>query len=140
VWLSYFQHNLPGIFASFITGLYCVIKLKGVMYRGVDLYKATAAWRAWSKHVPAHGESATREELMEAGEVCAICQEACVDATKLRCSHIFCEDCIGEWFDRQPSGGGSHGAKTCPVCRAVVQQGVQKSYGNGQTAFMPIPF
>ena len=95
----------------------------------------------WQKHALAHGEAATREDLMESGDVCAICQEECVDATKLRCSHIFCQDCIGEWFDRQPARGTARaGTKTCPVCRAVVQNGVQRSYGNGETAMMPIVF
>jgi len=139
VWLGYFHRELPGVVASFVTGAYCFAKVRLVAHRGIDFARATSMWFSWGKRSPAHGESATREELMEAGDVCAICQEECVDATKLRCSHIFCEDCIGEWFDRQPSSGSS-GAKTCPVCRAVVQQGVQKSYGNGQTAFFPVLF
>lgn len=139
VWLGYFHRELPGVVASFVTGAYCFAKVRLVAHRGIDFARATSMWFSWGKRSPAHGESATREELMEAGDVCAICQEECVDATKLRCSHIFCEDCIGEWFDRQPSNGSS-GAKTCPVCRAVVQQGVQKSYGNGQTAFFPVLF
>ena len=139
VWLGYFHRELPGVVASFVTGAYCFAKVRLVAHRGIDFAQATSVWFSWGKRSPAHGESATREELMEAGNVCAICQEDCVDATKLRCSHIFCEDCIGEWFDRQPSSGSS-GAKTCPVCRAVVQQGVQKSYGNGQTALFPVLF
>jgi hypothetical protein len=77
--------------------------------------------------------------LMEAGDVCAICREPCVDATKLRCSHIFCEDCIGEWFDRQPSRGASR-EKTCPVCRAVVHSGTLKSFGDGSTQLSPLFF
>lgn len=141
IWLAYFKRELPSFLASFVTGLYVVFKLKGLAHRGTDFFKASAAWMGWQKHAPAHGEAATREDLMESGDVCAICQEECVDATKLRCSHIFCEDCIGEWFDRQPARGTARvGTKTCPVCRAVVQSGVQKSYGNGETAMMPMVF
>ena len=140
IWLAYFKRELPSFLASFVTGLYVVFKLKGVQ-RGSDFFKASAAWMGWQKHALAHGEAATREDLMESGDVCAICQEECVDATKLRCSHIFCQDCIGEWFDRQPARGTARaGTKTCPVCRAVVQNGVQRSYGNGETAMMPIVF
>ena len=141
IWLAYFKRELPSFLASFVTGLYVVFKLKGLVQRGSDFFKASAAWMGWQKHALAHGEAATREDLMEAGDVCAICQEECVDATKLRCSHIFCQDCIGEWFDRQPARGTARaGTKTCPVCRAVVQNGVQRSYGNGETAMMPIVF
>ena len=141
IWLAYFKRELPSFLASFVTGLYVVFKLKGLVQRGSDFFKASAAWMEWQKHALAHGEAATREDLMEAGDVCAICQEECVDATKLRCSHIFCQDCIGEWFDRQPARGTARaGTKTCPVCRAVVQNGVQRSYGNGETAMMPIVF
>jgi len=141
IWLAYFKRELPSFLASFVTGLYVVFKVKGLAHRGSDFFKASAAWMGWQKHALAHGEAATREDLMESGDVCAICQEECVDATKLRCSHIFCQDCIGEWFDRQPARGTARaGTKTCPVCRAVVQNGVQRSYGNGETAMMPIVF
>ena len=136
VWLAYFKRELPSLFASFVTGLYVVFKLRGVVQRGFDFINAASTWLTASKRA---GDIATREDLMEAGDVCAICREPCVDATKLRCSHIFCEDCIGEWFDRQPSRGASR-EKTCPVCRAVVHSGTLKSFGDGSTQLSPLFF
>jgi len=136
VWLAYFKRELPSLFASFVTGLYVVFKLRGVVQRGFDFINASSTWLTASKRA---GDIATREDLMEAGDVCAICREPCVDATKLRCSHIFCEDCIGEWFDRQPSRGASR-EKTCPVCRAVVHSGTLKSFGDGSTQLSPLFF
>lgn len=139
VWLAYFQRELPSLLASFVAGLYLVAKARGVVRRSVDFGKAISISAAFGKRASAHGELATREDLMESGDVCAICQEKCVDAVKLRCSHIFCDDCIGEWFDRQPTRGTA-GSRTCPTCRSVVQSGAQRSYGDGATSFMPILF
>ena len=31
----------------------------------------------------------------------------------LHCKHIFCEDCVATWFDRDT---------TCPMCRAKVKE------------------
>ena len=140
VWLAYFQRELPKVLASIITGLYLLTKSRGLVRSGSDFVKAVSAWLSLGSRSSANGEIATREDLMEAGDVCAICQEKCVDAIKLRCSHIFCDDCIGEWFDRQPSRGASGLSKTCPTCRAVVQSGVQRSYGNGASSLLPILF
>src|SRR5665647_2262760 len=53
---------------------------------------------------------------------CVICNDVLKVPVKLECSHIFCSDCIKEWFLRK---------RICPVCRApsdrfpeVVSQGI----------------
>ena len=38
--------------------------------------------------------------------------------------HIFCEDCIGIWFDRE---------RTCPMCRAKIAEDPQWRDGNTQS-------
>ena len=53
---------------------------------------------------------------------CAICQEPYRDPTRLRCAHVFCEGCVAEWFDRDE--------RTCPLCRAVVVDGVGSRAGD----------
>lgn len=142
MWCAWFQRELVSLFAWVITGLYVVIKLRSVVTRVGDFVATVGV--PWMKNASSTlGESATSEELMESGNQCAICQEECVDATKLTCSHIFCQDCISEWFDRQPSsttGSNSGTNKTCPVCRAVVHRGAQKSYGDGATDLWPKVF
>ncbi|CAL5420475.1 unnamed protein product [Camellia sinensis] len=43
----------------------------------------------------------------------------------LRCKHIFCEDCVSEWFERE---------RTCPLCRALVKPADLRSFGDGSTS------
>ncbi|KMZ65528.1 hypothetical protein ZOSMA_31G01160 [Zostera marina] len=65
-----------------------------------------------------HGGGGT---VIAAGDLCAICQEKMHAPILLRCKHIFCEDCVSEWFERE---------RTCPLCRALVKSAELKSYGN----------
>ncbi|KAM0731892.1 E3 ubiquitin-protein ligase HRD1 [Formica fusca] len=52
---------------------------------------------------------ATTEELAAADNVCIICREEMVAASKkLPCNHIFHTACLRSWFQRQ---------QTCPTCR-----------------------
>ncbi|XP_054259108.1 E3 ubiquitin-protein ligase synoviolin isoform X2 [Macrosteles quadrilineatus] len=52
---------------------------------------------------------ATPEELAAADNVCIICREEMVTASKkLPCNHIFHTACLRSWFQRQ---------QTCPTCR-----------------------
>ncbi|XP_072753753.1 E3 ubiquitin-protein ligase synoviolin B [Anoplolepis gracilipes] len=52
---------------------------------------------------------ATIEELASADNVCIICREEMVAASKkLPCNHIFHTACLRSWFQRQ---------QTCPTCR-----------------------
>ena len=57
-----------------------------------------------------YGQEASAEDVMESGDCCAICQEKYSQPIKLRCKHVFCEECVSEWFERE---------RTCPLCRAV---------------------
>jgi hypothetical protein len=41
---------------------------------------------------------------------CPICRDYFLEPSALRCGHIFCGDCLAEWF--------AVGARTCPTCRA----------------------
>jgi hypothetical protein len=55
-------------------------------------------------------------------------QENMNQPLRLSCRHIFCEDCVSEWFERE---------RTCPLCRAVVKPPGLKSYGDGNTSAAP---
>lgn len=37
-------------------------------------------------------------QVIAAGDLCAICQEKMHAPILLRCKHIFCEDCVSEWW------------------------------------------
>lgn len=53
----------------------------------------------------------TKEQLQLAGGQCPICHDGYATPVQLICGHIFCESCVGTWFDRE---------QTCPLCRAKV--------------------
>ncbi|TYZ69087.1 hypothetical protein PybrP1_010193, partial [[Pythium] brassicae (nom. inval.)] len=56
------------------------------------------------------GAYVSHEDLVEAGSPdCSICYEEMSQPVKLPCSHMFCEECVTEWFDRE---------RSCPLCRA----------------------
>ncbi|XP_033828719.1 RING finger and transmembrane domain-containing protein 2 [Periophthalmus magnuspinnatus] len=58
-----------------------------------------------------YGVRAGTQQCSEAGDICAICQSDFRDPIALLCQHVFCEDCLCLWFDRE---------RTCPLCRATV--------------------
>lgn len=64
-------------------------------------------------------------QVIAAGDLCAICQEKMHAPILLRCKHIFCEDCVSEWFERE---------RTCPLCRALVKPADLRSFGDGSTS------
>ncbi|XP_017757470.1 PREDICTED: E3 ubiquitin-protein ligase synoviolin A isoform X2 [Eufriesea mexicana] len=67
---------------------------------------------------------ATAEELAAADNVCIICREEMVAASKkLPCNHIFHTACLRSWFQRQ---------QTCPTCRLNILRPVNNNQGNRQ--------
>jgi hypothetical protein len=37
-------------------------------------------------------------QVLAAGDMCAICQEKMHAPISLCCKHVFCEDCVSEWY------------------------------------------
>ncbi|XP_015120108.1 E3 ubiquitin-protein ligase synoviolin A [Diachasma alloeum] len=67
---------------------------------------------------------ATPEELAAADNVCIICREEMVSASKkLPCNHIFHTACLRSWFQRQ---------QTCPTCRLNILRPATPSADNRQ--------
>jgi len=125
VWCIYFGDEGNGhIFSSFITGLYLT-------------FKFTTLWdqfRKWFSTVKSfilkegqYGKYATVEEVREAGDICSICQEPMRTPIKLECAHVYCEDCVSEWFERE---------KTCPLCRSVIKTAGNRTHADGSTSIM----
>uniref|UniRef100_A0A3Q1HAH3 RING-type domain-containing protein n=1 Tax=Anabas testudineus TaxID=64144 RepID=A0A3Q1HAH3_ANATE len=58
-----------------------------------------------------YGVRAGSQQCSEAGDICAICQADFREPIALICQHVFCEECLCLWFDRE---------RTCPLCRSTV--------------------
>lgn len=123
VWYRFFLNKDYGsLFSSLMTGLYLTFKLTSVVEKVQSFFTAL---KALSREEIHYGAYATSEQVNAAGDLCAICQEKMHAPVLLRCKHIFCEDCVSEWFERE---------RTCPLCRAVVKPADLKSFGDGSTS------
>ncbi|EOY20212.1 RING/U-box superfamily protein isoform 2 [Theobroma cacao] len=124
VWYRFFLNKDYGsLFSSLTTGLYLTFKLTAVIEKVQSFF---AALKALSQKEVHYGSYATLEQVVnEAGDLCAICQEKMQAPILLRCKHIFCEDCVSEWFERE---------RTCPLCRAVIKAPDLRSFGDGSTS------
>ncbi|TMS37009.1 hypothetical protein L596_004040 [Steinernema carpocapsae] len=58
---------------------------------------------------------------------CSICCCQFVQPIKLSCNHIFCEECVSTWLDKQD---------TCPICRQKMTTEDNK-YKNGESQLIP---
>ncbi|XP_047332760.1 E3 ubiquitin-protein ligase RNFT1 [Impatiens glandulifera] len=123
VWYRFFLNKEYGsLFSSLMTGLYLTFKLTSIVEK-VQCF--LTALKALSHKEIHYGSHATLEQVNAAGDLCAICQEKMHAPIMLRCKHIFCEDCVSEWFERE---------RTCPLCRALVKPADLKSFGDGSTS------
>ncbi|KAL8154422.1 hypothetical protein V2J09_012182 [Rumex salicifolius] len=122
VWYRFFLNKEYGsLFSSLMTGLYLTFKLTSVVEKVQAFFTAVKALSRKEVH---YGAYATTEQVSAAGDMCAICQEKMHTPVLLRCKHIFCEDCVSEWFERE---------RTCPLCRALVKPADLKSFADGST-------
>lgn len=123
VWYRFFLNKEYGsLFSSLMTGLYLTFKLTSVVEKVQCFFTALKALSRKEIH---YGAYATSEQVNAAGDLCAICQEKMHAPILLRCKHIFCEDCVSEWFERE---------RTCPLCRALVKPAELRSFGDGSTS------
>ncbi|PWA98320.1 zinc finger, RING/FYVE/PHD-type [Artemisia annua] len=101
VWYRFFLNKEYGsLFSSLTTGLYLTLKLTSCIEKVSSFY---AALKALSRKEVNYGSHATPEQVSEAGDLCAICQEKMQAPILLRCKHIFCEDCVSEWLATEQS-------------------------------------
>ena len=67
--------------------------------------------RVWIVIVYFSFEEQTFIGLLKVIDIQNIFQDNYQEPTMLQCKHIFCEECVSTWFDRDT---------TCPMCRAKV--------------------
>jgi hypothetical protein len=116
-WLMYLLHakgegasSIPyKLLGVFLTAAYMVVK-------GKAMVKALELWRGALNKVlqsTRYGNTPTADEMKLSNGFCPICQDSYQEPTMLQCKHIFCEDCVSTWFDRDT---------TCPMCRAKISE------------------
>ena len=94
------------VLGVFLTAAYMVVK-------GKIFVKAVKLWRdAFYKLLQStrYGKTPSDDQMKASGGFCPICQDIYQEPTMLHCKHIFCEECVATWFDRDT---------TCPMCRYV---------------------
>eukprot|EP00794_Sanderia_malayensis_P013764 gene13764-15205_t len=111
-WFFFFtDYNLGGeYFAVLSSVLYVLLKAQVVFKKAKEVVAAVKTLQKETRY----GQTPSVEQISETGNACPICQEELSCPVALRtCKHIFCEDCIGVWFDRE---------RTCPMCRAAIAE------------------
>ncbi|KAL2250288.1 UNVERIFIED_CONTAM: E3 ubiquitin-protein ligase RNFT1 [Sesamum indicum] len=120
VWYRFFLNKEYGsLFSSLMTGLYLTFKLTSVVEK---VQSFITALRALSRKDIHYGAYATSEQVVAAGDLCAICQEKMHAPVLLRCKHIFCEDCVSEWLFS--SSGVLKNKKSSSVLHNLIDSGV----------------
>jgi len=123
IWFK-FIFNPNEVFSNLISLMYLLIKFNNMYEKGTLFI---ASLRAYVLREVQYGKYATSEQLILAGDQCTICQEKMSSPIVLHCSHIFCEDCVSEWFERE---------RTCPLCRANVPTAGSRSHSDGSTSLL----
>ncbi|TKS83645.1 RING finger and transmembrane domain-containing protein 1 [Collichthys lucidus] len=104
----------PGLTLGVLLALlYLILKLLGLYGQWTSFLKTVRIFLK-GEHT---GSAATRSQCSEAGDVCPICQGEYREPRALLCQHIFCDECIALWFNRE---------KSCPLCRTVITEKVYK--------------
>ncbi|XP_069580205.1 E3 ubiquitin-protein ligase RNFT1 isoform X1 [Brachyistius frenatus] len=104
----------PGLTLGVLLALiYLILKLLGLYGQWTSLLKTVRVF-LMGEHT---GAAATRGQCSEAGDACPICQGEYREPRALLCQHIFCDECIALWFNRE---------KSCPLCRTVITEKVYK--------------
>ncbi|XP_074641847.1 RING finger and transmembrane domain-containing protein 2-like [Tubulanus polymorphus] len=94
-------------FSAVLLIVYLVCKMIMMWNKSLELRDAWAKFYVDS----VFGKLAGDDDVKNAGDSCPICQDHFQEPIILSCKHIFCEDCVSLWFDRE---------RTCPMCRANI--------------------
>ncbi|XP_033099553.1 RING finger and transmembrane domain-containing protein 2-like [Anneissia japonica] len=109
IWIQYLSND-PETHWSINYGLVLLY----VIFKAGSLIDKLKEVRAATKGIcfdVQYGVHLSKGEPPVNGQACPICQDDYTDPIQLQCKHIFCDECVSLWFDRE---------RTCPMCRAKV--------------------
>ncbi|XP_077995839.1 RING finger and transmembrane domain-containing protein 2-like [Glandiceps talaboti] len=122
IWFTYLVDDTLShwILGYCLVLIYILAKARNIYGK---LHEVKKAWKNLFTDVH-YGNPPSKEQMLAAGSACPICQEDFADPIMLHaCKHIFCEECVSIWFDRE---------RTCPMCRAKIAE--DPSWKDGATA------
>lgn len=106
-WFHFLFEDQGWVLGIILVALYFLFKIFQAVAKGFEVVKSIKGLLS----DVTYGSRPTSTEIDQCGENCPICQDDYKDPIKLACKHIFCENCVSMWFDRE---------KTCPMCRAQI--------------------
>lgn len=102
----------------FLCILYTICKLNQLYNMGKELWASFRDMKGGLSSVRKSSPVSENED-----NICPICQDKLASPVVLNCQHVFCEDCVCVWLDKENS---------CPMCRAKIA--VKKpQYKDGST-------
>eukprot|EP01155_Anaeramoeba_flamelloides_P033053 Anaeramoba_flamelloidesa96377_16.p1 GENE.a96377_16~~a96377_16.p1 ORF type:complete len:318 (-),score=42.22 a96377_16:152-1105(-) len=137
IWFRYFESRAAffqeqnalsqTIFTRFLLFTYLLLKLYQIF---TPLSSIVSSIKRLNKKTIHFGNYATFDEIQQFGNNCSICLSNFSRPIKLQpCNHIFCENCIIEWFLR---------SELCPLCREKIDTGTDILNKNGMVKITPI--
>lgn len=106
-WFHFLYDDQGMVLGIILVALYFLMKIFQCLAKVLEVFKS---FKSLLSDV-SYGSRPSSTEINQCGENCPICQDDYKDPIKLACKHIFCENCVSMWFDRE---------KTCPMCRAQI--------------------
>uniref|UniRef100_UPI00358F4408 E3 ubiquitin-protein ligase RNFT1 isoform X2 n=1 Tax=Myxine glutinosa TaxID=7769 RepID=UPI00358F4408 len=127
LWVTFLVHSsLDGFLLGFaLSILYLLLKCMAVYRRLPCLGRA--CFKLW--HCQPMGLPASKQQCAQAGQLCPICQGNFCRPALLLCQHVFCEECIGLWLDRE---------RCCPLCRLIVWEGGRRGRDGGTSTHLQL--
>ncbi|KAI9921029.1 hypothetical protein PsorP6_001719 [Peronosclerospora sorghi] len=130
-WCTFYQLCASTFMADVFTFAYLFIKGLILAAQGRRIFKLARSFVTLGLEF---GVYVSHEAMVEAGcPDCSICYESMHQPVQLACTHMFCEECVTEWFDHE---------RSCPLCRANVDssgatEAVKPQFLDGRTSLVP---
>lgn len=130
------SEDIARLGACAATGAYVAVKIKAMLDRTNAVKESILTLKECVKDTTGLGTDTRPSTILEtlaASNECTVCCDKFEDPVTMSCKHVFCEKCVGEWFER---------SRQCPLCRATVAGKACGSleHGDGATVWFPYVF